>query len=153
MIGSEGKWQIMIFLFTWIEGLLIGCHHLSSSFLGASMDHWCNTSSISELDRLNWTPDEKKQYLIPKYDHFQLNLMDWKSRRLFFRNEDGDFEKCLRYDLKDLRIPRDFNIALAQREKISTIPKISCERSGLPEAQSWMYDDSEGITSIVNDVS
>ena len=33
-IGDQDKWQIMIFLFTWIEGCLIGFHHLSSSFLG-----------------------------------------------------------------------------------------------------------------------
>ncbi|CAB4070220.1 SLC22A4_5 [Lepeophtheirus salmonis] len=39
MIGDQGKWQIMIFMITWIECILIGCHHLSSSFLGASMDH------------------------------------------------------------------------------------------------------------------
>lgn len=130
MIGSEGKWQIMIFLFTWIEGLLIGCHHLSSSFLGASMEHWCNTSHISELDRLNWTPDQKKQYAIPQMDN--------------------DFDKCHRYDLSKLRIPSDFNIAFAQRSKMN-LSTISCEQKGVPEAESWMYDDTEGITSIVND--
>lgn len=33
LVGENGRWQIVIFLFTWIEGALIGCHHLSSSFL------------------------------------------------------------------------------------------------------------------------
>ena len=36
LVGENGRWQIIIFLFTWIEGALIGCHHLSSVFLGAS---------------------------------------------------------------------------------------------------------------------
>lgn len=64
-LGENGRWQIVIFLFTWIEGMLIGCHHLSSTFLGASMDHWCNTSHIDELDKLAWTTEQKKQFAIP----------------------------------------------------------------------------------------
>ena len=65
LAGENGKWQIVIFLFTWIEGILIGFHHLSSSFLGASMDHWCNVDKIPELDNLGWTDEQKKNYTIP----------------------------------------------------------------------------------------
>merc|ERR1719450_1837655 len=64
-VGDNGKWQIVIFLFTWIEGILIGFHHLSSTFLGASMDHWCNTDKISQLANVQWTLDQKKQFAIP----------------------------------------------------------------------------------------
>ena len=67
MVGDQDKWQIMIFLFTWIEGCLIGFHHLSSSFLGASMDHWCNLDHIEVMKNVNssWTLEEKKQFAIP----------------------------------------------------------------------------------------
>lgn len=66
LVGENGRWQIVIFLFTWIEGVLIGCHHLSSSFLGASMDHWCNTSHMDELQGRGWTVENIKDYAIPK---------------------------------------------------------------------------------------
>ena len=87
MVGDQGKWQIVVFLFTWIEGVLIGMYHLSSTFLGAQvmltggssdlvsdedelhihfqMDHWCNTSHIEALDGLDWTLEQKKNYSIP----------------------------------------------------------------------------------------
>ena len=35
------RWQYKIFLLTWIEGVLIGFHHLSSVFLGYTPKHWC----------------------------------------------------------------------------------------------------------------
>jgi hypothetical protein len=65
MVGDQGRWQITIFLFTWIEGILIGLYHLSSSFLGASMNHWCNTTHMDTLSGKDWTTDQIKQYAIP----------------------------------------------------------------------------------------
>ena len=64
LVGDEGRWQITIFMFTWIEGILMGFHHLSSSFLGASMDHWCNVDNLSELNS-DWTDEQKKNFTIP----------------------------------------------------------------------------------------
>ncbi len=55
----------MIFLFTWIEGILIGCHHLSSSFLGAQTDHWCNTSKIDEIAGFGWSVEQRRNFSIP----------------------------------------------------------------------------------------
>ena len=68
-VGDQNKWQIMIFLFTWIEGCLIGFHHLSSSFLGASPDHWCNLDYVSALDNVAWNETMKKEYAVPRYMH------------------------------------------------------------------------------------
>ena len=68
-VGDQNKWQIMIFLFTWIEGCLIGFHHLSSSFLGASPDHWCNLDYVSALDNVAWNDTMKKEYAVPRYIH------------------------------------------------------------------------------------
>jgi hypothetical protein len=64
-VGESGRWQIVIFLFTWIEGVLIGFHHLSSTFLGASMGHWCNISHVPLLADKPWTIEQKKQYALP----------------------------------------------------------------------------------------
>eukprot|EP00095_Tigriopus_kingsejongensis_P005178 maker-scaffold237_size242172-snap-gene-1.35 protein:Tk05178 transcript:maker-scaffold237_size242172-snap-gene-1.35-mRNA-1 annotation:"sugar transporter" len=132
MVGDSGRWQITIFLFTWIEGILIGCHHLSSSFLGASMDHWCNTSYMEPLQGKSWTIAEKKEFSIPM---------------------DGDtYDSCHMYDMKSLggKISDNFAVAMQQRKSLN-LDIISCEQSGIPEAQSWEYDQTEQITSIVND--
>jgi len=137
MVGDQDKWQIMIFLFTWIEGCLIGFHHLSSSFLGASMDHWCNLDHIEVMKNVNssWTLEEKKQFAIPT-------------------KADGDeFEPCLMYDFSkvpSLKSGSVFSSALASRWKNLTTMK--CEANPLaPENARFMYDQSEGLDTIVND--
>ncbi len=48
-----------------IEGMLIGCHHLSSSFLGAQMDHWCNTSYIDQISGYGWDAEQRRNFSIP----------------------------------------------------------------------------------------
>lgn len=132
MVGDSGKWQITIFLFTWIEGILIGCHHLSSSFLGASMDHWCNTTFMEPLQGKSWTLQQKKDFAIPK--------------------EGDTYDSCHMYDLSQMgnRVPDNFEVALQQRQSLN-LDIVSCEQPGIPEAQSWEYDQTEKITSIVND--
>jgi len=121
-IGDQDKWQIMIFLFTWIEGCLIGFHHLSSSFLGASMDHWCEVKDLPT----SWTDDQKKQFSIPL--------------------EDGTttFEKCKSYDVSGWgTINEDFNSALTSRPDNYADTTIAC--------QAYTYNKSEGLDTIVND--
>ena len=63
MAGDSGRWQYTIFLLTWIEGVLIGFHHMSSSFLGYEPDHWCSLDNISFPS--SWTEDQKKSFAIP----------------------------------------------------------------------------------------
>ena len=67
MVGDQNKWQIIIFLFTWIEGCLIGFHHLSSSFLGGSMPHFCNVEQIDAFRNVkgDWSIDQMKEFAIP----------------------------------------------------------------------------------------
>nr|XP_040575273.1 organic cation transporter protein-like isoform X2 [Lepeophtheirus salmonis] len=134
MIGDQGKWQIMIFMITWIECILIGCHHLSSSFLGASMDHWCNTNHIKALEGMNsWTTEQKKQFAIP------------------FDNTTDKFEFCEMYDLSSLpSMPSDFDLALSIRP--DSLPRIHCEDAeNVPENDFFEYDQTEGLSSIVNE--
>ena len=79
MTGDSGKWQYMIFLFTWIEGVLIWLHHLSSSFLGYEPDHWCDLTGISFPS--SWTEDQKKNFAIPNVTDksvYQCNMYDIK---------------------------------------------------------------------------
>ena len=47
------RWQYKIFLLTWIEGVLIGFHHLSSVFLGYTPKHWCKLG-----DYLRYLPNQ-----------------------------------------------------------------------------------------------
>ena len=63
--GTRSKLQYLIVSLFRIEGILIGNYHLSSTFLGAEMDHWCNTSNIQFLKDYEWTPEEKKNFSIP----------------------------------------------------------------------------------------
>ena len=65
MVGDQNKWQIVIFLYTWIEGFLIGFHHLSSSYLGASDGHWCNFDRINTLNNTGWSLEQRKNYSLP----------------------------------------------------------------------------------------
>lgn len=127
LVGDEGRWQITIFLFTWIEGILIGFHHLSSSFLGVSVGHWCNTTGVdgvAQLQNYGWSSAQIKNYTIPL-------------------KSDGEFESCIRYDLSGKTVrSSDFETALSQRGGMS-LSTVKCE--------SIQYDTSEGITSIVTD--
>ena len=43
------RWQYKIFLLTWIEGVLIGFHHLSSVFLGYTPKHWCKLGNVLDV--------------------------------------------------------------------------------------------------------
>lgn len=123
MVGDQNKWQIIIFLFTWIEGILIGFHHLSSSFLGASMGHWCDLDHIEVLDNVAWTTEQKKQYALP------------------FNNDTGTYETCSMYNFAGEAAPNsDFSIAIQQRNK--NLPTTSCDH--------FQYDMSEGLDTIVN---
>jgi len=131
MVGDQNKWQIMIFLFTWIEGCLIGFHHLSSGFLGLSMDHWCNLDYVDVLEKVQWTLEQKKQYAIP------------------YNNLSSKFESCLVYDFSGQGVPNpNFELALQQRPL--SLKTIACEKSSAPEDQRFTYDTSEGVDTIVN---
>ncbi len=73
----------------------------------------------------------------------------------FTRDETkGDYDSCRMYDLNDYpgRISRNFERALEARKGYN-LGIVSCEQPEIPEQESWQYDQSEGIKSIVNDVS
>jgi len=132
MVGDQNKWQIMIFLFTWIEGIIIGFHHLSSSYLGASMPHFCNLDYIDVLDNLNWSLEQKKQYALP------------------YNNDTELFESCLMYDFSGQAQPdNDFETALKNRMALG-LAKVGCDSSSAPENERYQYDMSEGLDTIVN---
>jgi len=132
MVGDQNKWQIIIFLFTWIEGCLIGFHHLSSSFLGASMPHWCNVDHIDAFANVQgWNLTQKKQFAIP------------------MNADSEDYEKCLMYDLRSLgTIGGNFETALNNRPK--NLATIACSDGSAPENERFQYDTSDGLDTIVN---
>jgi len=123
MVGDQNKWQIVIFLYTWIEGFLIGFHHLSSSFLGATDGHWCNFDAIPAINNTGWTLEQKKSFSLP------------------INEKTSKYESCKMYDLSGIKAPNsDFNAALAARGDLDII---DCPGS------LYEYDRSNGIDSIV----
>ena len=85
------------------------------------------------------------------YAHFSDKVLTF----IYFRKADGDeFEPCLMYDFSkvpSLKSGSVFSSALASRWKNLTTMK--CEANPLaPENARFMYDQSEGLDTIVNDV-
>merc|ERR1719412_1770666 len=118
MVGDSGKWQYMTFLFTWIEGILIGFHHLSSSFLGYQPDHWCKLDDVRNIPS-HWNITQQKEFLLPK--------------------EGVGLSKCKMYDTSRLnQINNDFTSALASRGSLDTIP---CNNG-------WDYATDMGVTIV-----
>merc|ERR1711953_1302080 len=94
LVGDRGRWQFKVFLFSWLEGILIGLHHMSSAFLGFVPQHHCSYDDIQFPS--HWTEEQKKNFTIP----FE---------------ESGKFSECQMYDLSSASIPRNYQTALASR--------------------------------------
>jgi len=61
-IGDRGPYQVGLWCIIMVVSVPCGWHHMSITFLGAKMDHWCR---IEELDALNLTADQYKHLAIP----------------------------------------------------------------------------------------
>ena len=94
LVGDRGRWQYMIFLFTWIEGILIGFHHLSSVFLGFTPKHWCSYKDVSFPE--GWSSEQQKSFSIPLDD-------------------ENNFQQCKMFDISSASIDADFDSAVAAR--------------------------------------
>jgi OCT family organic cation transporter-like MFS transporter 4/5 len=94
LVGDKGRWQYTIFLLTWIEGILIGFHHLSSVFLGYTPSHWCKLGDLGLPE--DWSLEQKQNFSIP-------------------RNSKDGLESCSVYDVASSVINSDFSTAVAQR--------------------------------------
>ena len=70
---------------------------------------------------------------------------------MYRADDDEKYESCLQYDLSGVgSISSNFDSAMSQRPQ--SLPKISCEKPGVAMSDSWEYDTTEGIRSIVTDV-
>ena len=71
----------------------------------------------------------------------------------FSNNKTGEYDKCQMYDLTDMnnKIRGSFSSAIKQRP--SGLKLIPCVGPNITEAEAWEFDQTEGIFSIVNDVS
>jgi len=101
LVGDKGRWQYKIFLLTWIEGVLIGFHHLSSVFLGYTPKHWCKLGDLPLPDE--WSLEQKKNFSIPRVGE--------------------ELDQCQRYDIGSGNIDNDFATALSQR----TTDTVKCD--------------------------
>merc|ERR1712110_260243 len=94
LVGDRGRWQFRVFLFSWLEGILIGFHHLSSAFLGFVPEHHCNYDDIEFPS--GWSDIEKKNFTIPV--------------------KDGKYEECKMYDVSSAAFTsNNYEIAKASR--------------------------------------
>ena len=101
LVGDKGRWQYRVFLFTWLEGILIGFHHLSSAFLGHVPVHHC---SLDGLDfPSHWTDVMKKNYSLPL-------------------NSEGGYSQCEMFDITS-KISSNYEIALKERSG----DKVACD--------------------------
>ena len=101
LVGDRGRWQYRVFLFTWLEGILIGFHHLSSAFLGHVPVHHCSLDGIDFPSQ--WNDIMKKNYSLPL-------------------NSDGSYSQCEMFDITS-RISSDYEVAMRERSK----DKVACE--------------------------
>lgn len=101
LVGDKGRWQYKIFLLTWIEGVLIGFHHLSSVFLGYTPKHWCKLGDLPLPDK--WSLEQKKNFSIPRVGE--------------------ELDQCQRYDIGSGNIDNDFATAVSQR----TTDTVKCD--------------------------
>ena len=101
LVGDKGRWQYRVFLFTWLEGILIGFHHLSSAFLGHVPVHHC---SLDGLDfPSHWTDIQQKNYSLPL-------------------TSDGGYSQCEMFDITS-KISSDYEVAMRQRSG----DKVACD--------------------------
>ena len=101
LVGDKGRWQYRVFLFTWLEGILIGFHHLSSAFLGYVPVHHC---SLDGLDfPSHWTDIQKKNYSLPL-------------------TSDGGYSQCEMFDISS-KISSDYDVAM----RLRSADKVACD--------------------------
>lgn len=118
IVGDKGRWQYKIFLLTWIEGILIGFHHLSSVFLGYTPTHHCRLGDLALPE--GWSLEQKQNYSIP-------------------RESGGELSSCKRYDISSGPVPQNFDSALAQRG----VDTVACsawdytQEMGLTTVSDW----------------
>ena len=70
-----------------------------------------------------------------------------------FSDDKTGYDKCQMYDLSGMnnKIRGSFSSAINQRP--TDLKLIPCTGPDIPEAETWEFDQTEGIFSIVNDVS
>ena len=69
----------------------------------------------------------------------------------FRRKSDGSFDSCHVYDIAHIAAGTDFDQAMASRG--GDLKQIKCEDTSAPENARFQYDHSEGLDTIVNNVS
>ena len=70
----------------------------------------------------------------------------------FSDSEAKEFAKCEMYDLTGMSINSNFDVAFSKRN-LDTMTKVTCASTGLPLIDQFEFDRTEGISSIVTDVS
>merc|ERR1711874_3989 len=132
LVGDRGRWQFRVFLFSWLEGILIGFHHLSSAFLGYVPAHHCNYDDIDFPS--GWSEEQKKNFTIPvddsgKYKECQMfdvrssasNIMNYQAA---LGSRTSNMVGCTSWTFaKDMgqTIVSDWNLVCDRTARLSTV--------------------------------
>ncbi|CAL4063246.1 unnamed protein product, partial [Meganyctiphanes norvegica] len=65
LVGTNGRWNIMIFVLASWCGAILPFQNLSYQFVGNTPDHWCQ---VEELHSANWTQQQILDLAIPDID-------------------------------------------------------------------------------------
>lgn len=126
-VGSEGRWQIFLFILTSLSGFFNAFHHMGSMFLAATPNHYCTipaSDNQSALEANNWTDTRVKDFAIPK-------------------DSNGNYSSCDIYIL-------NYTYAFSQPWTSSL-----ANHSGIDdeECNSWVYDDTYFQNTVVTQVN
>nr|XP_045609876.1 solute carrier family 22 member 3-like [Procambarus clarkii] len=78
VVGTNGRWNLLLFVLCSYSGFITGFPVFSSVFLGATPDHWCH---VGPLVQANWSHQQILAFAIP------------------YSNETGKHESCRMYDM------------------------------------------------------
>lgn len=134
LVGTHGKWQIMVFFLTALTGFFVAFHNMGAVFLAATPKHWCSSSEFKILkNNYSWTEDDIKNVFIP-YDYHENNKV-YASCTMYHVN----FSHFKANDWYDPEFIYNYT-----RQNPNILHKQHCT--------SWTYDRSEYISTVISEV-
>ena len=126
LLGSFGPYQKRVYFLLCLISIPGAWHKLGQVFLGGSVDHWCSTPELEYVNCTYWELDEKQ-------------CKEAKRDAAIPISDDGDFEKCVKYNLTGIVFYPGINTTEYTNQTMSC-------------SDGWDYDDSQYESTIITDV-
>ncbi len=123
-IGEAGLYQIMLYILLGLQSYFGGVIGLTPNFMNYVQEHWCYVKRLE-----NYPHDYQKYVAIP-----------------FVNDDNENYDSCKVYDI-DYDNLTDQDIIQWNRSLV--------EAAGTPtrDCDTWVYDKSEFISTVISDVS